>query len=120
MTDDFTEADHERARRAGQQAMATQAGKPARERKAHPGWRFLFGWLALTQLVAFGVAVVHLFHSVTWESGFPMVLITWPLLVRPLWVAALAAFAALAALGIVRGALGRRDEGTPAETEETA
>jgi hypothetical protein len=107
-SDGFTEADHERARRAGEQAMARQAGQPTRERKPHPGWRFLFGWLALTQLSAFGVAMVHLFHSVTWESGFPMVLLTWPLLVHPGWLAAVAAFAAFCVMLSVWGALGRQ------------
>jgi hypothetical protein len=114
VTSRFSEADHERARRAGQQAMAKQAAQPARKRKPHTGWRFLFGWLALTQITAFGVAVVHLFHSVTWESGFPMVLISWPLLVHPGWLAAVAAFAAFCVMLRAWSALGDRPSAQPA------
>ena len=89
MTDQFSEADHERARRSGQQAMAKQGGKSGRERKQHPGWRFLFGWLALTQFAALVLAIVHLFHSVTWDAtaGIVGTLVMWPLIVHPHWLA---------------------------------
>jgi hypothetical protein len=112
MSNDFTEADHERAQRAGQQAMAKQAAKQPRKRKPHPGWRFLFGWLALTQFAAFVLAIVHLFHSVNWDGTAGIVgrLVMWPLLLHPRWLAVIAAFGAFFAAGIMWGALKSRDE----------
>jgi hypothetical protein len=114
MSDQFSEADHERARRAGQQTMAKQAAKPPRERRPHPGWRFLFGWLALTQFAAFVVAIVHLFHSVSWDGTAGIVgrLVLWPLIVHPRWLAALLAFAAFLVLSLVWGAFGSRQQAT--------
>lgn len=115
----FTEADHERARRAGQQAMAKQAGQPTREHKPHPGWRFLFGWLALVEFAAFVIAIVQMFHSVTWEPGDGPMGITgrlmlWPLLISPHWLAALAAFAAFWVTALTWGALRRQPSAQPA------
>jgi len=114
MSDEFSEADHERARRAGRQAMAKQAGElPARNRKPHPGWRFFFGWLAFTQLIAFIVAIVHLFHSINWPDltgiGY---LIEWPLLISPHWAAAIAAFGAFYAMFRAWTILGRPGQGS--------
>jgi hypothetical protein len=114
MNDEFTEADHERARRAGQQAMAKQAAKQPRKRGPHPGWRFLFGWLTFTQFAAFVLAIVHLFHSVAWDGTAGIVgrLVMWPLIVHPPWLAAVLAFAAFLVVGLVWEALSSRQEVT--------
>ncbi len=127
MSDRFNSADHERSRRAGQQAMAKQAAGQAaklpREHKAHGGWRFVSGWLAFTQLAAFIVAIVHLFHSVTWDAtaGIVGTLVMWPLILHPHWLSAFLAFAALLALSLVWGALSSRQQaGAPSQKRQGA
>lgn len=112
--DEFTEADHERARRAGLHAMAKLAPKSAQESKPHTGWRFLFGWLTLTQFVGFVVALVNLFHSVSWDGTAGIVgrVVLWPLIVHPHWLAPLLAFASFLLLCLTWGALRSRQHAT--------
>lgn len=108
---EFSEADHERAQRAGQQAMAKTARvKP--ERKPHRGWRFVFGWLALTQFVAVVIAVVDLFHHVSLDTATIGYVISWPVVIAPRWAGLLAALGAfIVLLLLVWGALGGGRDG---------
>lgn len=91
MTDDrFTAADHARAQQSGQRAMAGE-----QPRRQHAGWRFTFGWLALTQLIAAVVAVVNLFHPVDLNRAVVGYLISWPVVVSPQWLGLVLAVLAL-------------------------
>ena len=99
-------------RRAGQHAMGTAPTPAPKAHKAHPGWRWFFGYLAFTQLAAFVIAVVSVFHPVAWRPGFIGAMLTWPVLISPAWLGALAAFAAFWAAGRAWSALrgGQRPE----------
>ena len=112
---EFSEADHERARRAGDHAMGRTA-EPERGRKAHRGWRFVFGWLALTQFAAVIVAVVNLFHHVSLYTATVGYLFTWPVIVAPRWLGLVGALGALLVLLLVWGALGGGQDGESGES----
>lgn len=107
---EFSEADHERARRAGQQAMGKTAGVKT-ARRPHRGWRHAFGWLALTQFVAVVIAVVDLFHHVSLDTATIGYVISWPVVIAPRWAGLVAALGALIVLLMVWGMLGGGREG---------
>lgn len=104
MSDQFSEADHERARRAGQAAMAKiERDKKARQRPLL--WRWLVNLALLTQFGAVVVAVVLFFHPVTFgfdsTAGAVAEAMTWPALISPHWLALLAALAAFFVAGLL-------------------
>lgn len=69
--------------------------------RRHPGWRFTFGWLAFTQLIAVGVAVVNLFNPVNLNRALVGYLISWPVVVSPAWAGLVCAVLALLVLATV-------------------
>jgi fatty acid desaturase len=102
MSYEFTQADHERAQRAGQAAMAKIEGK----RKSRAFWRAVFTFLAVTQLIALVIAVVGFWHPVGFHGAWGVpALFTWPAVVSPQWAALLAAFSAFFLTGLTQAAL---------------
>lgn len=106
MDHSFTEADHERALRAGRHVMAQQEPGQPPERREHPGWRFLFGWLAFCQFVALVIAVINVFHQIDLNRAVVGYLISWPVLISPAWLGTVAAFVALVVMIRVWNRLG--------------